>query len=190
DIDKILTTTFSSSSLDLETAKNLALSTYLWLNSPEDITTVDTACDFFRKVYSCNNTHAIYELLRVLSFQKSPQTAQPNRSNVGLLKTYVSQHLDEENLSLKWLAENYLFVNVRYLSKQFVKEEGERFSDYLNRQRMEEAKKLLILYNNDNIKDIAKQIGFGNNPRYFSQVFKRYTGYTPSTFLEEIQSKR
>ncbi len=93
--------------------------------------------------------------------------------------------MDAEYLSLKWLAENYLFISVGYLSKQFVKEEGERFSDYLNRIRMEEAKKLLALYSNDNIKDIAKQVGFGSNPHYFSQVFKKYVGCTPSEYWEK-----
>jgi YesN/AraC family two-component response regulator len=92
--------------------------------------------------------------------------------------------LDATHLSLKWIAENYLFISIGYLSKQFIKEEGERFSDYLNRQRMEKAKQLLLIYNSSNIKDVANEVGFGNNPRYFSQVFKRYTGLTPTEFIE------
>ncbi|WP_281352850.1 helix-turn-helix transcriptional regulator [Anaerocolumna sedimenticola] len=95
-------------------------------------------------------------------------------------------HYNEESLSLKWLAENYLFISVGYLSKQFVKEEGIRFSEYLNGIRMEEAKKLLNLYSFDNIKNIVRQVGFGNNPHYFSQVFKRYTGYTPKEYLDNV----
>ncbi|MFA9378845.1 MAG: helix-turn-helix transcriptional regulator [Lachnotalea sp.] len=85
---------------------------------------------------------------------------------------------------MKWITANYLFISVGYLSKQFVKEEGERFSEYLNRIRMLEAQKLLLLYNNDNIKNIAKQVGFENSPHYFSQVFKRYAGCTPSEYWE------
>ena len=101
------------------------------------------------------------------------------------MKEYVKGHLDSETLSLKWLAENYLFVNVQYLSRQFVKEEGERFSDYLTRKRMEEAKRLMGIYRQDLIKDIAKAVGFGNNPQYFSQVFKKYTGYSPKEYMEK-----
>ena len=96
----------------------------------------------------------------------------------------MEAHLDCETLSLKWLAENYLFVSVGYLSKQFVKEEGIRFSDYLNKKRMEQAIRLMVYYHNDNIKTIARSVGFGNNPQYFSQVFKKYTGYTPTEYIE------
>lgn len=193
EITELLTETFSQPTLDLETARNIALSTYVWLNQQDNSIPLDNACDFFRKIYSCTTIQAIYEQLFVVSIQKntgSESRSIADKSNVALIKSYISQHLDEENLSLKWLAENYLFVSVRYLSKQFIQEEGERFSDYLNRQRMEEAKKLLVLYNNDNIKDVAKQIGFGSNPRYFSQVFKRYTGLTPSDYLAQQRENR
>ena len=107
-------------------------------------------------------------------------------ANISLLKAYVETHLDCETLSLKWLAENYLFVSVGYLSKQFVKEEGIRFSDYLNKKRMEQAIRLMVYYHNDNIKTIARSVGFGNNPQYFSQVFKKYTGYTPTEYIEKV----
>mgnify|MGYP003369637418 CR=1 FL=1 len=191
EITELLTSTFSQSSLDLETAQSIALSTYMWLHQKNHLIPLDNACDFFRKVYSCSTIQAIYEQLHVVAIQQTKDVPYHHptacQSNVALIKSYVQKHLNEENLSLKWLAEHYLFISVRNLSKQFIQEEGERFSDYLNRIRMEEAKKLLLLYNNDNIKDIARQVGFGNNPRYFGQVFKRYTGCTPSDFLAHQQ---
>ena len=70
-----------------------------------------------------------------------------------------------------------------YLSKQFLQEEGEHFSHYLNRQRVALAKKLMTSYHNSNIQEVALLVGFRNNPRYFSQVFKKYTGMTPSEYL-------
>lgn len=98
------------------------------------------------------------------------------------VKKYVETHLDSETLSLKWLAENQFFISVGYLSKQFQLEEGEHFSSYLNRQRMELAKNLMQAYHDYNIQDIAQQVGFRSNPRYFSQVFKKYTGMTPNEY--------
>ncbi|MDO4295992.1 MAG: response regulator [bacterium] len=187
ELTALLTATFSQPSLDLETARSLALSTYLWLHQRENSISLDFACDFFRKIYSCDTIQDIYEQLRVVYVHRHSDTdaasSCKDSSHVALIKSYVDQHLDEENLSLKWLAENYLFVSPRYLSKQFIQEEGERFSDYLNRQRMEKAKQLLEFYHNDNVKDVAKLVGFGNNPRYFGQVFKKYTGLTPSDYL-------
>ena len=78
-------------------------------------------------------------------------------------------------------------MNVGYLSKQFIKEEGMRFSEYLNQKRISEAVRLMSYYQKDNIKYIAQQVGFGNNPQYFSQVFKKYTGSTPSDYLNMLK---
>lgn len=30
--------------------------------------------------------------------------------------------------------------------------------------------------------EIAESLGYGDNPQYFSKVFKKYTGFTPSEF--------
>lgn len=109
-------------------------------------------------------------------------------SLISKVKSYVENHLDSETLSLKWLAENQFYISAGYLSKQFLAEEGEHFSVYLNRQRIELAKKLMSVYHNDNIQDIAQKVGFRNNPRYFSQVFKKITGQTPSEYLSALKN--
>lgn len=187
ELNEVLQTTFANTE-SLDSAKKIAIELYLMLSNSGAENSLDMACDFFRKVYSCTSIQSIYKLLRVVpshTLSEENVLDSKQKSYIALLKNYVSSHLDAEYLSLKWLAENYLFISVGYLSKQFVKEEGERFSDYLNRIRMEEAKKLLALYSNDNIKDIAKQVGFGSNPHYFSQVFKKYVGCTPSEYWEK-----
>ena len=101
-----------------------------------------------------------------------------------MVKDYVIQYLDDETLTLKYIAENLLFINVNYLSRTFVKQTGEKFSCYLNRTRIEKAKKLLLLRDNLHVHEIADAVGFGNNPQYFSQVFKKYTGLTPTQYIE------
>ena len=176
-------------SIPVATARNLALGLFLQAG-PEEKMPVDAACDFFRRLYSCGTVSGIRELLRVVLVQKDTLPgSHKTGSNIALLKAYIRKHLYSENLSLKWLAENYLFVSVGYLSKQFIKEEGMRFSDYLNKERMEESIRLMTYYHNDNIKHIARQVGFGSNPQYFSQVFKRYTGLPPTEYLEKMKNK-
>lgn len=175
-------------SMPVSTARNLALGLFLKNNVKQEKLSTDAACDFFRRIYSCSTVEDIRKLLQVVMVQKEPEVyCQKTSSNIALLKTYIKEHLDSENISLKWLAENYLFVSVGYLSKQFVKEEGMRFSDYLNKERMEEAIRLMTFYHNDNIKHIARQVGFGSNPQYFSQVFKRYTGFSPTDYIEKLK---
>ena len=185
----ILGTVFTEE-ISLDAARNLALGIFLESNPQPEATLLDLTCDFFRKLYSSPSIEEISRLTRIVLLQNR-QKARTSAAgaNIALLKTYVSEHLDSENLSLNWLARHYLFVSVGYLSKQFVKEEGVRFSDYLNKKRMEEAERLMILYRNDNIKNIARQVGFGSNPQYFSQVFKRYTGQTPTEYIDRLMQQ-
>lgn len=190
EIKEHLTTLFSPIS-HIEASKNLAISLFIWLDSSSSDKRLDLACFFFKKIYSCDKTSDIISLLYQMitnSFITDTQQCCKTKATIDTLKSYVIKHLGEEKLSLKWISENYLYVSVGYLSKQFIKEEGLRFSDYLNGIRMEEAKRFLQFYNNDSIKTIARQVGFGNNPQYFSQVFKRYTGITPSEYIEQYKS--
>lgn len=108
---------------------------------------------------------------------------------VRKMKEYVEAHLSDDHLSLKWIASNYLFLNVNYLSHQFVSETGEKFSSYLNRMRMERAKELLKAYGLGKISEVAQQVGCGNNPRYFGQVFKKFTGMTPSSYITSFREE-
>lgn len=128
----------------------------------------------------------------LLSGQLPSQIAREAPQKATLIprvKSYVEAHLDSETLSLKWLAENQFFISVGYLSKQFLLEEGEHFSSYLTRQRMELARKLMRTYRDYNIQDIAQQVGFRSNPRYFSQVFKKYTGMTPNEYRLSLKQE-
>lgn len=101
---------------------------------------------------------------------------------------YVCRHFSDPNLSLKWISENYVFMNVNYLSKQFYKETGRKFSAYLNKIRMEKAKELIVNDSSSKVFMIAKRVGFGENSQYFSQAFKKYTGLTPKEYIETNQS--
>ncbi len=168
-----------------DTAKNLALSLFLKRWPESGTLPTELACDFFQKLYGCLSIQEIQNLMgAVLLRGNEGSQEEKNSANIALLKSYVNQHLDSETLSLKWLAENYLFISIGYLSKLFIKEEGLRFSDYLNKRRVEEAKRLMEVYQKENVKNIAGKVGFGSNPQYFSQVFKRYTGLTPTEYME------
>ena len=102
---------------------------------------------------------------------------------------YVNENLSNPNLSLKWIAENYLYMNVDYLSKQFIKETGYKFSYFLTSKRMEKAKQLLLDDKVENIYTVAEQVGCGNNPQYFSQLFKKHTGMTPTAYINRASNK-
>ena len=102
---------------------------------------------------------------------------------------YVEKHIEDAELSLKWIAENYLYMNVDYLSKKFLKETGCKFSKYLTDTRIKKAKEILASGNIDSIQCVADMVGCENNPQYFSQIFKKSTGMTPSKYIKMIRGE-
>lgn len=102
---------------------------------------------------------------------------------------YVEEHLENPNLTLKFIAEQYLYMNVDYVSRKFQKETGIRFSNYLADTRIKKAREYIETNRTDRIQDIAERVGFGNNPQYFSQLFKKKTGMTPSTYITSLNGR-
>lgn len=102
---------------------------------------------------------------------------------------YVKDNIADSNLTLKKIAEQHLFMNVDYVSRQFQKATGIKFSQYLAEQRVRTAKKLL-LEENGKVQYVAEQVGCGTNSQYFSQVFKKVTGVTPSKWLQQMQNNK
>jgi two-component system response regulator YesN len=97
----------------------------------------------------------------------------------------VNEHIDDPNLSLQWVANEMLYMNADYLGKLFKKETGEKFSNFLTRIRIEKAIQIIETESDVKIFELAEKIGFGENSQYFSQVFKKQTGYTPSEYKRE-----
>ena len=56
------------------------------------------------------------------------------------------------------------------------------------RVRMEQAKKLLRSDPSIRSYEIAEKIGLGNNPHYFSLVFRKYTGMTPTEYRAKMDN--
>ena len=75
----------------------------------------------------------------------------------------------------------YLCMSPRTLRRK-LSERGTSFRDLVNELRAEAAKKLLIK-TRLTMEDIAVSIGF-NDPSNFRAAFKKWTGYTPSSYRE------
>ena len=83
------------------------------------------------------------------------------------------------DLSLKRFA-NELFLNTSYLSGLFKNEVGITLTDYVNKNRIAYAKKLLKS-TSLSIQDVATQSGIPDI-HYFTRLFRRDTGMTPREF--------
>jgi YesN/AraC family two-component response regulator len=82
----------------------------------------------------------------------------------------------------RWEIAEAIDVSANYFSHLFKQELGLSPWDYLNRFRVDQAKELLRR-TDDSVKSIARQVGF-NDQKYFSRVFHRLTGLSPSKFRE------
>ncbi|WP_078381984.1 response regulator transcription factor [Sutcliffiella halmapala] len=85
-----------------------------------------------------------------------------------------------KKLTLDYLASK-IHINSAYLSRKFQEEVGLGFSEYLNDYRLKEAQKLLVDFPNLSINVISEKCGF-NSQHYFSQIFRKVTGFSPRDF--------
>jgi two-component system, response regulator YesN len=98
---------------------------------------------------------------------------------------YMECHFNED-LSLEHLAV-VMGLHPHYISRLFKKETGDNFVNHLNALRIREAEKLLKHQRLTPVYAIGKKVGF-ENKHYFTKVFKKYTGVTPSAYRGEEET--
>jgi AraC-like DNA-binding protein len=92
-------------------------------------------------------------------------------------KPYLEPELSLEQLALK------LSLKPRPLSQAINEILGQNFFDYINRYRIDEAKRLLTNPKDEKITvlEVLYEVGF-NSKSSFNTLFKKYTGLTPTEF--------
>jgi AraC-like DNA-binding protein/ligand-binding sensor protein len=110
-------------------------------------------------------------------------TVKPNGySGIHWVIEQIMNHVDTyyyNDLKLSQIASLY-FVHPQYLSRLFNKEVRMHFTEYVNRVRLEHAKRLL-LESDESVLNIALSVGY-NNVTYFNTVFKKHTRVTPRQY--------
>ena len=73
-------------------------------------------------------------------------------------------------------------ISPYYFSKLFKQEVGENFIEYVTGARIKHAQHLLE-DSRYSIKEVCVMSGY-SDPNYFSRIFKKYEGMTPSEYRE------
>ena len=94
---------------------------------------------------------------------------------------YLTNHV-RENIRLEDVADE-LFFSESYIKKAFKKQTGRTVMEAFSELKIEEAKKLITL--GKPINEIADELSFCNK-NYFSKVFKKVAGVTPSEYKKSL----
>ena len=142
-----------------------------------------TLTDFyFEAVEELNTIKDINELFlkMILDYTEHVNKVKMYNYSSAILKCqkYIFEHLYEK-ISLSILAD-YSSMNPCYLSHLFKKEVGVSISDYIQKERIEESKKL-ILSGKKSLVDIYVPLGFIDQS-HFSKTFKKFVGITPKEY--------
>ena len=110
------------------------------------------------------------------------------------IKTLKSQKIIQDLLSFfneyyyekitSEFLENKYSCNFDYINRIFKETTGKTIFIYLNQLRISQAK---LIFNTGSFKvsEVAEKVGFQDS-YYFSKVFKKYTGITPSNYIKSI----
>ncbi|MDQ6422145.1 response regulator [Paenibacillus sp. LHD-117] len=124
--------------------------------------------------------YLVKHTLNHLSDELSSRLAGVTHNRIKEILTYIHHHFNQE-ISIQSLSDKF-YLSPTYLSQLFKKEVGENFVEYLSRQRIQYACKLLA-ETDMTISQIGEKCGF-NDYFYFTRIFKRLNGMTPTQYRE------
>jgi len=125
------------------------------------------------------------ELILLLSREINKQLNFENViNNEYLIKAleFINGSFCNENIKIEDIARN-CNISSRYLRLLFKEHLKLGPIEYINKLKVNGAKKCLTSDLNSSVKEIAYKTGF-SSPQYFSMVFKKYSGFSPLEFKE------
>lgn len=126
------------------------------------------------------------------SFSETASSATPQEATISQrdeaflikLNELIRNNMETEEISIEYLTDHMAMSRASLYNKVKVLT-GLGVNDYINRIRIEKAVELLT-YTDKPINDIASEVGF-TYPRYFSTLFKKIKGVTPTQFKESLK---
>jgi two-component system, response regulator YesN len=161
------------------------------------ISLLNTACDDYEYKQSDRHSKAHYSIDEVFVFETledilhwminqftrlighiADRKYSSSNSTIRKAIDFINKN-SAKPITLSEVAD-YVNMSRTYFCQVFKQESGENFIDYLNRTRIEKAKKLLLSTELKNY-EIAEKVGYNDNT-YFCRIFKQLEGLTPAEF--------
>ena len=121
----------------------------------------------------------------VLDYTRQVERVRLGKSPSKLLMqvTNYVQHNLSHPIDIEKLAKS-MFISRTHLAVKFKKETGMTLTDFILKEKTEEAKRLLR-YSDKPLTLIADYLGFSSQS-HFAKIFKQYTGKTPGEYRKAI----
>ncbi|OME74806.1 hypothetical protein BSK65_03835 [Paenibacillus odorifer] len=129
------------------------------------------------KLLTANPEETLQQMLLAIHAQYERLNGSRNEA-IDRTVAYIREHL-ADSLSLAQVAAS-VHMNPNYFSKLFKQETGKNYIEYVTEARMEWASRLLR-ETPAKVSEIAKRVGY-EDMKHFNQLFKRYSGETPSQY--------
>jgi two-component system response regulator YesN len=142
------------------------------------------------KIMNSENLKSIVKLLLDFTGKVIQEIAHLKYSNSKLIVSRALNYIENnyyKKISLEDVASE-LSLSKHYLCNVFKKEKKETMSLYINKLRIEKAKKML-LKTDCKSKEIFEEVGYSNQ-QYFSKVFKKITGMTIVEHRESMNNSK
>lgn len=137
-------------------------------------------------IQKCELMHDLSEIINlqyrmVVDYTQRVGNIRKGKSPTKLVldvTNYVRHHLSD-SITTEAIA-NELFLSRAYLSSKFKADTGENLSDFIQKEKIDEAKRLLR-YTDKSLIAISSYLGFSSQS-HFNRIFKSITGKTPQEY--------
>lgn len=151
-------------------------------------------CDnFVRKLEDIDKIEHIQSIEREAQFYFTQFVHNDKNNEYIDNKNYLINQCKEiiiKNINKKIVVKDIaktLYTNSEYLSRVFSKQEGITIKDYIQREKIQFSKNMLIYYEYS-FGEIAQYFSFYSQSHYI-KIFKKWTGTTPKKFRDEYGIK-
>ncbi|ENH96603.1 AraC family transcriptional regulator [Gracilibacillus halophilus YIM-C55.5] len=135
-----------------------------------------------QELESLSNASQIHSFKEHVLYQFTEKVAHSQRQQyskkISECQKFIVKHLFD-GISISMVAQ-HVGVNPKYLSNIFKHEVGITLSEYIQKRKIDEAKKFII-YTDDSLIQIASMLHF-TDQSYFTKIFKKHTNLTPAQF--------
>lgn len=134
------------------------------------------ACKSISEVQYCNGEMVNAFISRVCQVKQNSGHSSAIQACAEYIQTHIYSKIDLDTMA------GELGYNSYYLSRKFQKEMGMNLNSYVHQQKIEQAKRLLS-ERRLSAAEISERLSF-SSPSYFTSIFRKYTGMTPTAYTE------